>query len=119
MKKLIITWIVVIILIVVFSKIFIPAYWSYRLDCGLVDEAMEGLSVGGYFNAEDSQISIFFDESDPNYLTTLKHENCHRIQDLENRSYSCDNSFGVYMNEAECYSAENLANFIYRRIYGK
>ena len=42
------------------------------------------------------------------YNSILKHEMCHVEQYKENRTFTCNNKFGVFMNEMECYIKENL-----------
>jgi len=104
--KYVIFGILVLVLSLFLIKILSPAYFSYKLDCNpeFYEENIE--FVGGYTDTETGEIMICVNESSKEYKRTLLHENCHLNQLKENRSYSCENPIGVFINEAECYIKE-------------
>lgn len=109
---LILTFILLLVIFVgipLFNYVLYPAYQSVKVDCGF-EELKPGENIAGAFTENrtsgEVKLEIFIEESNPYYDIVVKHEECHLEQYLENRSYSCLNPIGVYINEAECYLSQ-------------
>ena len=89
---------------------------SVRSGCNLINETdltnLGYKTTGKYYYFNDTIVLYETDKS------TLKHENCHRVQNINNRSYSCLNPKLRYINEFECYIAQDYPDWLYRFIYG-
>ena len=83
-----------------------------KINNSQLDELGYNSNVSYYIKSEDKIIISSCD------IQTIKHENCHRIQNLNGRlEGNCDKPFGIVLNEMECYIAQDLPNWFYRIFY--
>ncbi|MEK6880658.1 MAG: hypothetical protein AABY22_13660 [Nanoarchaeota archaeon] len=128
-KKIIFTIIFIIIgsllLTLFINNYYIPARASYNLVCNPEIAEEQGLKIIGATYSDnitgETTIKIFIDKNDPQYNSTLKHENCHLAQN--NRLISFPNFCGGLgisktLREVECYISEDLPEPIYKIFYG-
>lgn len=85
-----------------YSCVIIP---GLQKNNSLTESELGNLGISGMFIHSNGcgNITIFVNESSPDYIRILKHEECHRQQWLERRSFDCNFKFGVFLNEFECY----------------
>jgi len=114
MKKIIPTIIILATLILSINYIFFPAYLSVKSACdpiGFQETYGEKYQVAGSVTiipTEEGMCEVEFFVADIEDLPTIKHESCHVNQYNQGRFYSCDNLFGKYRNELECYSVQRF-----------
>lgn len=108
----------IILLTPAFDEIVFPAYMSVVTVCDVVDSCDEvnldninksavsrGYVLGGVYDPSDDKITLFDD--DP---AILVHEECHRQQFKDGKSYGCDYKIFKFMSELECYIAQWRSN---------
>ena len=123
-KSLLITFLIVFAMLVFiltyaffsnYNKILYPSYLSVIGSCEpygekyIIDKgyAVSASTISTYVNESLIDISVSYKTDNP---STLKHECCHVLQAIENRSYSCANfinKIGLFFNEFECYSVQD------------
>jgi len=98
------------ILLIIFQAISLitnleKAYISYKMDCKTtLENPIKETDWAGKYDSSADTISL-----NPIYADTktIIHETCHRLQNYQNREYTCKNPIGVFINELECYIAED------------
>lgn len=105
----------------IYKNILIPAELSVILDCNpeyqnltFINTDYGNYQVSGTF-CRNQTINVW-DNADK---VTLMHENCHLSQYKTSRlATDCRHLTWVYLNELECYIAENLNDKVYKFFYG-
>ena len=104
--KFFLIWIPILLLIFFFNVGY-KAYYSYKVDCGIIP--LSEADVLGIYNQSNCEIIIFMNETEDGYDRVYNHEMIHYKQAQRSglfRVYSCDNPFGVWINEFEAYLFE-------------
>ena len=64
--------------------------------------------IEGYFDKINQEIVIYNNSEEEN-LKTLRHENCHYLQEQNQKEkFSCDYKLQMFMNEIEAYLSEDF-----------
>lgn len=123
-KKLILEIVLLAIIIFIFfsvfaSRVFYPAYLSYKIACDKDFFERNKYLIGASFDHKEQTITIYQceNQTDMEMSRLLKHEFIHSYQQDKDRLYSCEKPTGVFFNEIEAYIGENLPNKIFIYIY--
>lgn len=104
--KVFVLSIIVIVLAIVFCRLLDVYSSAYYYKHGKNPEFMKWLGEGkteSLYNPKTDKITIFIDKNSSKYEEVLKHELCHREQNLKGRLAPSDNLWGSFLNEIECY----------------
>lgn len=118
------SFLILIIVFLLMSNIFYPAYVSYSSAC--LNKDIEGYITTGKttYTPESEEIEKEMGKNITIEIFSLdkkivKHELVHVNQIKNNRAYSCYKlkGFGRYFNEVEAYSMSYTPDFIFRIFY--
>lgn len=105
LKLLLISWVIIVIIKVVFEFILIPSYSSTILKCYdgnlTLDERAEEMNVVVVGTYEPCNNSITVLKS-TRQTVVERYEECHRQQFLEGRLAQCPDKYSIFWNEVEC-----------------
>jgi hypothetical protein len=95
-----------------FDKFYFSSV-SVKYSCGEINDTdLEEMGYSVYGIYSGGNITLYSSD-----IGTLKHENCHLVQEEQGRFFSCRNKLLKYFNEVECYFAEDYSNSFYEKFY--
>ena len=75
----------------------------------------KGYNLGGLFNPQTQKITVYIDDRDNRIR---KHETVHKWQSSQNRSFSCDQKWFMFLNEVQANIGSYLPDTSFRKKYG-
>ena len=99
-----------------YNQILEPASLSVKTSCSLItnEELLDlGYSLVGTYTPSTDETILYSQD-----IETIRHENCHRVQDVQNRIHnSCTLKAFMLFDEMECYLSQKYPDWLYKILY--